>query len=114
MSGTNEGAPPEKRQSARRRTLLRGKLVHSAGSSTQDCAIRNLSETGAQVRVTNAQSIPDKVQLIDITNAMLYEAEIVWRRAPEFGLRFLAGCPAQEAPPRLYYLRQLWLECSRR
>lgn len=114
MSGPSKGAHPEKRQSARRRTLLRGKLVHTAGSFTQDCAIRNLSEIGAQVRVTNAQSIPDKVQLIDITNAMLYEAEIVWRRAPEFGLRFLASYPAQESLPRLFYLRQLWLECSRR
>jgi hypothetical protein len=54
MSGPSKGAHPEKRQSARRRTLLRGKLVHTAGSFTQDCAIRNLSEIGAQVRVTNA------------------------------------------------------------
>lgn len=108
---TNDNAlPAERRANPRQRVLLSGKLAYARNAVTADCAIRNLSETGAMVMLP-ALPLPADPFLIVIKQAFVHEARTVWRRDDRSGLKFLAswrlkhGAPQDVAP-----LRDLWLE----
>jgi len=108
-----EAKPPElppiveARKSPRKRVILGGKIVYNEGTFSADCRIRNISETGAGIALAPGIVIPTRVVLIDIRNAVAYEAEVVWLRAPEFGLRFLSKHSLRgDVPSQLSYLRR--------
>ncbi len=54
----------EKRQAARHRMLKTAKIVFNNKGSVIDCVLRNLSETGAGVRLDGPAAIPDTVDLL--------------------------------------------------
>ena len=76
----------------RRHRVLKGALIvfHSAGS-TINCTVRNLSETGAQLRVVSVVGIPDRFVLHLSDKTTNWNCEVVWRKGTELGVRFLAG-----------------------
>ena len=99
------------RESARGRVLLHGELVWGQGAFTADCAIRDLSTTGARVRLGAAQAVPNRVHLLLPREPVAYEALIAWKNMPDFGLRFvLAHSLDEDCAPALSYLRRLWVE----
>ena len=49
--------------------------------------------------------IPTRVVLIDTRNATAYECEVVWMKAPDFGLKFLATHSMRALPGHLQYLK---------
>ncbi|MHB8284443.1 MAG: hypothetical protein ACYDD1_07180 [Caulobacteraceae bacterium] len=106
--------PSEHRIATRRRVLLTGKLAYGDGFST-DCRIREQSETGARI-VVSADLLPREVVLICVTAAMAYEAEIMWRRGKEAGLKLGRSYPLKaetatsEDLPRVQLARKLWAE----
>lgn len=99
------------RSGARRRTLFRGRICwgpHSAISA--DCAIRDLSESGAQLRLPATQVIPARFSLIHILGGEAYEASLAWRRGDLAGVKFHARHDLRSAgAPELFDLRQIWL-----
>jgi hypothetical protein len=93
----------------RQRVLLGGKIVYGEeGAYTVDCAIKDMSAGGARVAVGKRDSLPAQVYLIDIRAGAAYEAEVVWRRSPQFGLRFVKRHDLTEMPRELRYLARLW------
>ncbi len=91
------GGPPkptimsDTRRSKRVRTYLRGKLFYGRGAFTIDCVIRNISPSGAQLRVQSGANIPDSVYLIDVARRTAFEATVKWRRRDGgVGLKFNA------------------------
>jgi hypothetical protein len=88
-TGSHDGLPgPEQdRRSLRRgRMLLTGKIVYGSAPYTFDCTIRDITETGARVRVTDPLSIPNHFLLLDIRRFVAFEAQVKWRRQNEMGL----------------------------
>ena len=81
---------PNKRRNARRRAVLAGKLVLAQGVETR-CTIRDLSQSGARVRLASSQPTPNVVTLIDLSNGIVHQAEVVWRSSSDLGLRFTAS-----------------------
>ena len=110
MADPNEPELPpiaDGRRSTRKRVLLGGKIVYNEGSYTYDCRIRDLSDGGARVVVAAGLVIPTHVVLIDTRGGIAYEAEVVWMKAPEFGLKFLATHSLRGVlPPQLQYLKR--------
>jgi hypothetical protein len=110
MADPNEPELPpiaDGRRSPRKRVLLGGKIVYNEGSYTYDCRIRDLSEGGARVVIAAGLIIPTHVVLIDTRSGVAYESEVVWMKAPEFGLRFLATHSIRGVlPPQLQYLKR--------
>lgn len=53
----------DRRQSPRRRTLKRGRIVFDDNRSVLDCTVHNLSENGAQLRLPSAVGVPDTFEL---------------------------------------------------
>lgn len=106
--------PPAKvERSDRQRTILRGKVVFNllAGWSL-GCIIRDLSPSGARVRLSGPEPLPRIVWLVDICRGQAFEARVVWARDRDAGLKFLQMRDLNdERSPEFKAMRQLWLEC---
>ena len=81
MTEDNRAAP-------RRRTLKGGKIVINDGFSTFACTVRNLSETGALLRVASVVGIPDTFTLVMDDGSGSHACTVVRRRAEELGVQF--------------------------
>lgn len=90
----------ERRSSDRQRTLLAGILIHGAAALTVDCAIRDLSKSGARVRLGAPDNFSKPLMFLVCRSGEAFEAEITWRRANDVGLTFLRQCnlSAAETP----------------
>lgn len=77
----------ERRATIRHRTLKGGRVVTNAGYSTIDCTVRNLSETGARLRVTSIVGIPDTFELA-MHDGRKFTCRVAWRSETELGVQF--------------------------
>jgi len=84
-----ETAPSDElRRWPRRRVLLSAKIVSRDGVFSADCAIRNISERGAQVDVQAEMLLPVRFYLVAGRLPVAYDAEVVWKRGEHVGLVF--------------------------
>ena len=79
----------EARESPRRRTLLSGVLVHGPACLTTDCAVRDLSDTGAQVRMRTVGFLARPAALLVPKVDRAWEVIVARQRGDLFGLSFL-------------------------
>jgi hypothetical protein len=78
----------ERRKHRRSRVLKSAKLVLGS-SSVIDCVVRNLTNNGARVLVSNATTLPEHLHLTFDNGRTSYACKVVWRRLDETGLEFL-------------------------
>jgi hypothetical protein len=103
----------EKRGTARRRTILAGKIVYGNGAFSTSCAIRDITDAGARIKLPSPhQTLPANVLLIDVRQGAAYMADVVWSRPPEFGLHFTARHDMNALPTEISYLRRIWVDAS--
>lgn len=95
----------------RRRTILRGKIVFGLAARSVDCIIRDLSDTGAKVRLAGAEKLPKIAWLVDAGRGLAFEAQVIWTRDRDLGLKFIQ-CRnlSEEHSPEFRAMRQLWIE----
>ncbi len=107
--------PPEHRGTGRRRVLLSGKIVYGEAELCVDCAIRDLSPSGARVRLNAPMLLPGRLFLIDLKSGLAFESRIAWRRTPDLGLQFLKAYELRDSSaPELKTLKRIWVEhCAR-
>ena len=100
------------RAAPRQRVLLAGRMVYGDADLTVNCAIRDLSESGARVRISSAVALPSRVRLIEVKTGRAFECEVAWRRMPEIGLKFIGPALdlANTDSRELWMLRRVWLE----
>jgi len=77
----------ENRAAPRQRTLKGARIVINDGFSTFQCQVRNLSDTGARLKVASVIGIPDSFQLM-LDDGRSFECSVVWRKAEEIGVSF--------------------------
>jgi hypothetical protein len=111
---TSEVSPDAacRRGKPRQRVLLSGKVVLTNGLSP-DCTIRNLTDSGAQIRVAPGQVLPDEFHLLEIRSGVAYRAKVAWRTPAATGLTFSERLDLHQ-PDAPLYLRRLWLGCAQR
>ena len=103
----------EKRGTARRRTILAGKIVYGNGAFSTSCAIRDITDAGARIKLPSPhQTLPANVLLIDVRQGAAYMADVVWSQPPEFGLHFTARHDMNALPTEISYLRRIWVDAS--
>ena len=78
----------ERRKSLRRRVLKEGKIVFADALCLMDCAIRDMSDGGAKLIVSNTLAIPHSFQLYEKSSGKLYPATIAWRQCNAIGGKF--------------------------
>jgi hypothetical protein len=87
----------DKRRSLRRR-VLKGGIVAFNGHSTLPCSVRDVSGTGARLRVTGSVSVPDTFELIIELDGLVAACEVVRRNGNDIAVRFLSV--PRLAPPK--------------
>jgi hypothetical protein len=78
----------EKRVASRNRIVRNGKIVFANFKMILDCTMRDISDTGAKVIAMQPAQVPDQFRLILITDQVMRDAKVVWRRGREIGVEF--------------------------
>ena len=97
----------ERRRSPRNRTFVGGQLIFNQRRSTLDCTVRNLSEDGALVRVSQTVALPDIVELYLPAKRESHMARIRWRDQEHSGLEFLRETTTPAQPDQLDLMRRI-------
>ena len=81
----------EGRMAPRRRTLKAGVAASNDRHLTVACVVRDVSATGARLRVDGSLTVPDTFELIIEVDGLEANCEVVWRKANEVGVRFMSA-----------------------
>jgi len=84
MSNTSD----ERRTRARQRSFLQGRLYFNNRRSSLDCVVRDISSTGAKLKVSDSVPIPESVELHIPNKDETYRAKVQWRTGFEIGVTF--------------------------
>jgi len=77
----------ERRATIRHRVLKGGKIAINEAFSVIDCTVRNLSTTGAMLRVTSVVGIPDAFQLV-MSDGQKFDCVVQRRTGTDIGVSF--------------------------
>ena len=77
----------DRRHTIRHRTLKGGRIVTNDGHSTFNCTIRNLSETGALLRLVSVVGVPDTFSLL-LDDGRSFACTAAHRTATDIGVHF--------------------------
>lgn len=91
--------PNDARIAQRRRVLKSGKVAYSDRHVTIDCLVRDMSATGARLRIEGSVTAPDTFELLVPLEGLEANCQVVWRSGADLGVRFLAA-PRIVAPKR--------------
>jgi hypothetical protein len=91
MSDTSD----ERRALLRKRSFLQGRLYFNNRRSSLDCLVRDISNQGAKLKVSDSIAIPEIVELYIPNKDETYRAKVQWRTGFEIGVTFDSD---QEAP----------------
>ena len=90
--------PDEHRGNPRRRVLKSGLVAFNQRHATLSCAVRDLSDTGALLRLSEVAHVPQQFELIVELDGLEADCEVIWRRGRDIGVRFSA--PPRKVAPR--------------
>jgi hypothetical protein len=68
--------------------LRTGKIVGAREAAAIDCAILNISHSGACILVPPEASVPQSFDLSVDPHDAVYKCETVWKAGPKIGLTF--------------------------
>jgi hypothetical protein len=77
------------RSSGRLRALLSARIVFNNRSTTVECAVRDISETGARIALSPHVTIPNEFDLEMPQKGRRLRAKVVWRDVEGCGVQFL-------------------------
>jgi hypothetical protein len=78
----------QRRHTARHKTMISGKLVFNDMASAIDCIVRDLSETGARIKLAAPVQLPP-VFILRFNDGHYHRCKVRRRTALEFGVEFL-------------------------
>ncbi len=79
----------EERRGAGRQRMLKSGTVSPDGRTTVfDCVVRNMSETGARIKVQAQHAVPSNIIFMLKGSSIQAQAQVIWRRDKEIGLAF--------------------------
>lgn len=78
----------ERRKTPRQRTLLSGRVVFNQRRATLDCVVRNFSDAGALILLSDAVALPAAFDLEIDHKQRSYGARVRWRNGERIGLDF--------------------------
>ena len=84
MSATSD----ERRTLLRKRSFLQGRLYFNNRRSSLDCLVRDISNQGAKLKVSDSIAIPEIVELYIPNKDETYRAKVQWRTGFEIGVTF--------------------------
>jgi hypothetical protein len=98
MSETLNELSAEPRSAARGRTFLAAKISWDDGAFSLDCVMRDLSESGARLRLPASRAVPTSFYLLEVRTGEIWEVQVAWRRYPDIGVTFVRNCRDDPEP----------------
>lgn len=115
MTTSPAALPLERRRAGRHRALLAGKLANEDATTTIDCIIRNISDTGAMIETSTPHLIPNQMHLVQIKEGVAWDVEVIWRRGNRIGLSLGDRHDLREnTEKQLRALRAIWSQMALR
>jgi|SRR5690349_5068184 hypothetical protein len=81
----------DRRGRRRRQVLKAGQIITDSDSSTADCVIRDLSESGARLTMASTGAVPRTFLLLIKDENVVLPVERVWRNAHEVGVKIVGS-----------------------
>ena len=78
----------ERRSYERQQMRKAAKIVWNSGSSILDCALGNVSKTGAMIEIPSALTVSEEFELRWDNNARRQHCIVVWRKLDRVGVKF--------------------------
>jgi hypothetical protein len=73
------------------------------------CLIRDISQKGARIELAGPESAQDELILVVWLTGQAFEAQAVWWRGSEIGVRFIRTCElSRPAPPTFREAQLAW------
>ncbi len=97
----------ELRESPRRRVIKQAKVVYGNFLFVLECYVRDLSPTGARIKIRDTSEVPDECHLFIPSEYLIYKCVVRWKKDGEIGLEF-EGAPRNvltDDDPRLTRFR---------
>jgi hypothetical protein len=91
----------ERRSSPRQKSFLRGIIYYNNRSAAADCLVRDISETGARLELSESVIIPYEIDLHIPKKGETFRARVQWRHGDGVGIAFanpVAKQAGAEAP----------------
>jgi hypothetical protein len=76
-----------RRRVARQRILKGAQIIFKGGATTIDCTVRDISATGARLKVASPIGIPETFDLA-VEGAPVGHCHVVWRKPDQIGVEF--------------------------
>jgi hypothetical protein len=88
----------ERRADKRERIVQRASVVFNGRQSIFDCAVRNWSETGAMVRLSDWTALPPTFEIAMGSGSRNVRVRQCWRRGDDVGVAFLTEQEQHPSP----------------
>lgn len=88
----------ERRKQQRLRSLLGGRVSFNQKHCTLDCVVRNVSEDGALLMISDSVALPNAFDLDIARHQRSYVARIRWRDGERVGVAFEAPSSGEIVP----------------
>jgi hypothetical protein len=90
----------ERRKTPRLRSLLSGRVSFNQRQSTLDCVVRNISDDGALLLISESIALPTAFDLEIPQRQRSYNARLRWRAGERIGVVFeMQGAETAEVVP---------------
>src|SRR5215213_2861372 len=88
--GTQMNQDSESRRNQRQRTLKDGKIIFNENRSVINCIVRDVSPTGAKLKLAATTELPTEFKLLLVSENLIAPVACVWRKGDLVGVHFLA------------------------
>ena len=78
----------ERRHQLRSRTLKSARILLNHQQSVIDCVVRNLSPTGACLKVETTFGIPDRFDVMFDVDKTIRTCRLIWHKERQIGVEF--------------------------
>ncbi|MEP3630733.1 MAG: hypothetical protein ABJN04_12085 [Hyphomicrobiales bacterium] len=99
MSEISQNTEEERRAAPRARALKKGTIAFKERYCSAECMVRNESESGALLMVSQNQVIPNVFELKVYPERDFRIVEAIWRTPDAMGVRYAGQVPAAPAAP---------------
>ena len=78
---------PERRRELRKRCFLGARIEFNNKRSTMDCLVRDESDNGARLVVTESVTVPAEFEIAYKDRTRVRRVELAWRRGDHLGVK---------------------------
>jgi len=95
-------------------SLKAGRIIMEGAPSGIDCTVRDLSIGGAGIHLAGRADLPGAMQLLIVSDGLLFDCALVWRQDDRVGLRFTSRRDLRSDADGFQVIRTLWRQLAAR